>query len=522
MVKNARVEFVAFPIAILAAFLFRAESFGTSMGPDEVSLLVMAKSIIDGAFPYEVYWDVRAPLAYFIALPSALFDDAFAALATLRLLTVFVQAGATWTFFCLFRRALGVPAALIGALVLLVSTNMADLHHLAMPNHFVMGMSLAAFACLVAGIRGSRPGLLFSALLAGVLPWVMVQSGLVTLGLAALVMFANPSLRRTERLTWASIAVLPSVVVIGAFFFWGPFDTFVRTVFLAPFGVIEAAIENDLWWVTRWKLLGSVPWASALVVIIGAVWFPWAVRHAPTGSVLRYAGFLVVPAMLGFLAIALIRLLPSAEYFIEAAPAAALFAAIVASRLWHWRLWEMPRLSRHVRPARLRVIAVACLGVLMAVPSVLWAKKAGVQTPLPPGYCNSAVQWVERLDPRQTVLDLSGICGLRIFDTGKPLHPPFTYAGNWFRPKTPWVGNAVSGDSSEATAIGRLRKALARGSDAGVVVANGSLLREVEERGWESFFYDEWRLVWYRYVPGHDAGFDRLAVFVRADMPDEG
>ena len=45
---------------------------------------------------------------------------------------------------------------------------------------------------------------------------------------------------------------------------------------------------------------------------------------------------------------------------------------------------------------------------------------------------------------------------------------------------------------------------------------------EVETRGWESFFYDEWRLVWYRYAPGHDAGFDRLAVFVRADMPDEG
>ena len=129
--SRARVEFVAFPIAILAAFLFRAESFSTSMGPDELSLLVMAKSIIDGAFPYEVYWDVRAPLAYFIALPSALLDDAFAALATLRLLTVFVQAGATWTFFCLFRRALGAPAALVGALVLLVSTNMADLHHLA-------------------------------------------------------------------------------------------------------------------------------------------------------------------------------------------------------------------------------------------------------------------------------------------------------------------------------------------------------------------------------------------------------
>ena len=526
LVKNARVEFVAFPIAILAAFLFRAESFSTSMGPDELSLLVMAKSIIDGAFPYEVYWDVRAPLAYFIALPSALFDDAFAALATLRLLTVFVQAGATWTFFCLFRRALGAPAALIGSLVLLVSTNMADLHHLAMPNHFVMGISLAAFACLVAGIRGSRLGLFCSALLAGVLPWVMVQSGLVTLGLAALVMFANPSLRRTERLMWASIAVLPSVVVIGAFFFWGPFDTFVRTVFLAPFGVIEAGFGMD--WSWRWQtpsgLLGSVPWRIVyiLTLIVGAVLFRSAARHAPSGSPIRYAAFLVAPVLMGFFLMALIRPLPSLDYFVEAAPAAALFAAIVASKLWRWRLWDVLRTSPRISPTTLRLIAVACLGVTMALPFVPWEKKGVAQSPLPTAYCDSAAHWIDLLGPGQTVLDLSGICGLRIFDTGKPLHPPFTYAGNWFRPKTPWVGNAVSGDSSEATAIGRLRKALARGSDAGVVVANGSLLSEVEERGWESFFYDEWRLVWYRYVPGHDDGFDRLAVFVRADMPDEG
>ena len=465
-------------------------------------------------------------LAYFIALPSALLDDAFAALATLRLLTVFVQAGATWTFFCLFRRALGAPAALVGALVLLVSTNMADLHHLAMPNHFVMGMSLAAFACLVAGIRGSRLGLFFSAFLAGVLPWVMVQSGLVTLGLAALVMFANPSLRRTERLTWFLIAVLPSVVVIGAFFFWGPFDTFVRTVFLAPFGVIEAGLGMD--WSWRWQtpsgLLGSVPWRIVyiLTLIVGAVLFRSAARHAPSGSPIRYAAFLVVPVLIGFFLMALIRPLPSLDYFVEAAPAAALFAAIVASKLWRWRLWDRLRASPRILPTTLRLVAVACLGVTMALPFVGWEKKGVAQSPLPTAYCDSAAHWIDLLGPGQTVLDLSGICGLRIFDTGKPLHPPFTYAGNWFRPKTPWVGNAVSGDNSEATAIGRLRKALAQGSDAGVVVANGSLLREIEERVWESFFYDEWRLVWYRYVPGHDDGFDRLAVFVRADMPDEG
>ena len=48
------MEIVALPIAILATYFFRAESFITSMGPDELSLLVMAKWIIDGNFPYDV------------------------------------------------------------------------------------------------------------------------------------------------------------------------------------------------------------------------------------------------------------------------------------------------------------------------------------------------------------------------------------------------------------------------------------------------------------------------------------
>ena len=137
--SGARLEFVVLPLAVLAAFLFRAPSFGTSMGPDELSLLVMARSVLDGAFPYDIYWDVRAPLAYSMALPSALMEDGFAALATLRLLIVAMHAAATWMFFCLFRRTLGVPAAAVGSLFLLVSMNMADLHHLAMPNHLGNG-----------------------------------------------------------------------------------------------------------------------------------------------------------------------------------------------------------------------------------------------------------------------------------------------------------------------------------------------------------------------------------------------
>ncbi len=486
------------------------------MGPDELSLLLMARSMIDGAFPYEIYWDVRAPLAYLIALPSALFSDGFTALATLRLLTVFVHAGAAWTFFCLFRRALGTPPALVGALVLLVSANLADLHQLAMPNHFVMGMSLAAFACLILGIRGSRTCFLFSALLAGSLPWVMVQSGLVSLGLAALVMLAHTPLRWRQRLTWASTAALPSVVTAGAFYFWGPFDTLVTTVFLAPYELIADVIRSapQSHWLAASKLPGSVPWAFALVLLVGAAWFPGAARQAPAGSTLRYAGFLVVPAVVGFLGISLIRSFPSAEYFVEAAPAAALFSSIVASRLWGWRLLAM---SRHGRAGTLRVIAVAGLGAVMAFPSDPWAKQARAQTPLPAAYCDTALQWAERLGPHETVLDLSGVCGVRIFGSGKTVHPPFAYAGNWFRSSEALVGNADAEGVPQGGELDRLRVALSRDSDAGVIVANGLLLAEIEQRGWASFFHNEWRLVWYRDVPGQDAGFDRLAIFVRAD-----
>ena len=513
----ARLEFVAIPIAILAAFLFRADSFDMSMGPDELSLLVMAKSMVDGAFPYEVYWDVRAPLAYFIAVPSVFLDGGFAAVAALRLMTVFVHAGAAWVFFCLFKRALGTPAAVVGALVLLVSANLADLHQFAMPNHFVMGMSLAAFACLVSGIRGSRTCFLFSALLAGAVPWVMVQSGLVSVGLAALVMFAHTSLRWRQRLTWASIAVIPSVVTMAAFYFWGPFDTFVATVFLAPYELIADVIGSvpQSHWLAASKLPGSIPWAFVIVLLIGLAWFPGAARTAPAGSTLRYAGFLVVPAMVGFLATAFIRSFPSAEYFVEAAPAAALFASIVASRLWGWRVWAM---SRHARAGTLRVIAVASLGVIMAFPSDPWAKPAQVQTPLPTEYCDTALQWVGRLQPHQTVLDLSGVCGVRIFDSGKMVHPPFVYAGNWFRSTASWVGKGEAEGVSHGGEVDQLREALSRDSAAGVIVANGLLLGEVEHRGWEDSFHDEWRLVWYRDVPGQDAGFDKLAIFVRADM----
>ena len=288
-----------------------------------------------------------------------------------------------------------------------------------------MGMSLAAFACLLVGIRGSRLGLFFSALLAGVLPWVMVQSGLVSLGLAALVMFGDSSLRRTERLTWLSITALPSVAIISAFFFWGPFDTFVRTVFLAPFGVIEAGIGKD--WSFPWGIVSELPgslfWriVYVLVLIVGAMLFRSAARHAPSGSPIQYAAFLIVPVSVGFLVMAFIRPLPSPEYFIEVAPATALFAAIVAAKLWRWRVWDELRVPCRVSSQALRTTAVACLGAALAFPFDPWEKQGVGQTPLPPAYCDSAVHWIKRLGPGRTVLDLSGTCGRQIFGSGESL-----------------------------------------------------------------------------------------------------
>ena len=517
---RVRVEFVAVPFAVLAALLFRAESFGTSMGPDELSLLIMARSMIDGAFPYEVYWDIRAPLAYVIALPSALLlPDAFAALAVLRVITVLVHAGAAWTFFCLFRRSLGVPGAVIGVVVLFVTANMVELHRLAMPNHFVMGVSLAAFACLIAGLRGRRACFLFSALLAGALPWVMVQSGLVTLGLTALVLSAGTSLHRRDRAIWVAIAACPSVLVVGAFFVWGPFDAFVRTVFLAPLGVIEAAVDGS--W-TMGDLPRSVPWLCLFIAVIslGALQFSGTVRRAPPESPIRFAPFLIVPTVVGVALMSFTRTLPPTDYLIETAPVTALLAAVVASRMCSGPAVSsrgmFPRTSSH-----LRLASVAFLGVALAFPFDLSNGKtdaSGVKAPLPMTYCDNAAQWAELLDPPQTVFDLGGNCGLKLLDAGRAFEPPFTYPGNWFRPRTPWIGRSLSGDGSETAAVARLQTALSDSSDAGVIVANGLLLGEVDRRGWQEFFCEQWRLVWYRHVPGHRAGFDHLAVFVRAEI----
>ena len=110
--RRVRPAVAAFTGAVFTAVLFR--SFAVGVGPDEFSLLSMAVAVRNGEFPYAAHWDVRLPLAYLWALPSAYTEEAGTAVALLRLLAWAAQAGAAWIFFCLFQRSLGIAAAAIG------------------------------------------------------------------------------------------------------------------------------------------------------------------------------------------------------------------------------------------------------------------------------------------------------------------------------------------------------------------------------------------------------------------------
>ena len=109
---RVRPTVAAFTGAVCAALLLR--SFAVGVGPDEFSLLTMAAAIRNGDLPYAAYWDVRPPLAYLWALPSAYAEDAVTAVGLLRLLAWAALAGAAWIFFCLFQRSLGVAPAALG------------------------------------------------------------------------------------------------------------------------------------------------------------------------------------------------------------------------------------------------------------------------------------------------------------------------------------------------------------------------------------------------------------------------
>lgn len=560
----------AFPAVVLGALLLRSLFVG--VGADEFSLLTMANAVRDGGLPYASHWDVRPPLAYLLGLPSAYADDAAKAMAALRMLAWLAQAGAAWIFFCLFKRTLGVAPAALGALALLAAANMTGLHAVALPNHFTMAIAVAAFACLVAGLRGRILAYGLSALLAGALPWIMTHTALVALSLVAMAVYGalgrgaataagspllpRPDGRGTGRhpkqghplpdssspadksvqftvsanahperrlMCWLALAALPSVAVFAAYYFWGPFELLLRTVFLAPFGVVEmrsgGSYRPPFAWADLWRLLCASPWAlaQAALLVAGAVWLPGAIRQAPPGSPLRLCAFLILPLTVGFVGMAYAKPPAPPEYWLDMAPVVGLLAAVAAARVLAWPGWSATAIARHARPEILRPWLAVYIGLALLLPTDPWRERP--EPPLPAEFCrDQAAYWVKRLQPGQTVLDTVGICGFHLLQSKAALHPPFAFAPMWLRQlDQPWVGQALDGDGSPEAAWERLRQALAAESNVGLILTDNQLLREVCSRGWETAFQEHWRLAWSRRLDGRDeeAPLASLAVFVR-------
>ena len=533
--RQVRPAVAAFPAAVLAALLLRPLFVG--VGADELSLLTMARAVRDGILPYAAYWDVRPPLAYLLGLPSAYAEDAAGAVAMLRLSAWLAQAAAGWIFFCLFWRTLGVAAAAAGALALLACANMTGLHAMALPNHFVMALSLAAFACLIAGLRGSArgdavPAYSISALLAGTLPWLMAHAGLTALCLAALAVFGPSRHPWRRRWQWLALAAAPSVAAVAVYFFWGPFDVFVRTLFMAPLGVLDMRSAGGyrlFSWADAWQLASASPWlvAQLLLLAAGAAWLPGAIRKAPRGSPLRLCAFLILPLTLSFAAMAYAKPPAPPEYWIDMAPVVGLLAAASLAKILAWRGWRAPWLARCARLGVLRPCLAVYFCVILLLPADPW--REAPMPLLPEEYCrDAATEEIERLAAGQTVLDTLGLCGFSLLDSGAALHPPFTFGPMWLRQfSQPWVGQALAGDGSAAAAAERLRKALAPESGVGLILADNQLLREVRNQGWEPWFFEEWRLAWYRRLEGRDPDerLGSLAILVRkrphSDSPNE-
>lgn len=510
---RVRPALAAFPLVVLATVLLRQLLVG--VGADEFSLLRMGEVLRAGAFPYSEYWDVRPPLAYFIALPSALVDDAGRAVALLRMLAWCAHALAAYLFFCLFQRSVGALAAAVGAIALLATANATGLHASPLPNHFVMALAVAAFALLVAGRRGRSGAYLLSAVVVGALPWIMIHAAVVaaSLGLMAL-------LRGPRRLAWLVVAALPSVIVVGAYWLWGPFDVFVRTVFGAPLAVAEMRSGYHFFSAEALRrLLVDAPWVVVFVAVllVGAACLPGACRAVAAGSALRLAPFLVLPLAASFGVMAYAKPPAPPEYWVEMAPVVGLLTALAAAKLLGLGVW------RHV--GRWRVALALLLGALLALPVDPWREE---RRPLPETFCrDAAARWLTRLRPNDTVLDFTGICGYQLLRSGARLHPPFAFAPMWLRMlDQPWIGHALAVDDAAASAV-RLRRALGLPpwrSTSAVVLADNRLLGAIRERGWMRDFHRHWRMAWFHQLPrcarpdseaDEEAPFDSLAVLVR-------
>lgn len=520
--RRVRPAIAAFVAAVLVSLVVR--SFVHGVGADEHSLLTMAQALRHGSLPYSEYWDVRLPLAYLWALPSAYFDGAVNSVIMLRWLAWFGQALAAWLFFCLFRRTLGGAAAALGAFALILATNATALHKLALPNHFSMALAVLAFACLVAGRRGRPFAYFVSALLVGMLPWAMAQAALTAVSLGVLAMFRSPRQDWEKRFLWLVVALLPSAAIVGAYFLLGPFDVFLRTV-AAPLGVLDMSGASGGYRLFSGadlqRLIGTAPWAllHMLVLVAGLLWLPGAVRSANPKSALRLSPYLAVPLLLGYAALSYAKPPGPPEYVIDMAPALALAVAVTVWKVSAWRIWAAPAIVVRVRPSVLRVCSALIGAALLALPFDPWANPP---SPLPNDFCKATTYWLQRAPLDSTVLDTTGLCAFQLLDEGARLQPPFTFTPLWLRQLSqPWVGAALTGDGSETAAAARLQAAVSvsaqsGSANVGLILAEGELLREIQRRDFNQSFHDDWRMVWFRRVAGIESGqrFDRLAIFV--------
>lgn len=521
-VWRVRPAVAALPAALLVSLLCRSIVHG--VGADELSLLTMGQSIRAGFLPFERYWDVRPPLAYLWALPSAYAEDAARAVVTLRWLAWLAQAGAAWIFFCLFRRTLGAGPAALGGFGLILAANATPLHMMAMPNNFSMAASVAAFACLVAGRRQRPVAFVCSGLLAGLMPWLMVHAALATLALGALALCSRSCSWRL-RLWWLAAAALPGVATLGVYVVWGALDALLRTVLGGPLGVLEMRAGGGYQLFSAAQLLEfftAAPWAvfHVAVLVAGLACLPVALRRAPVGSALRLSPFLAAPLLLGYAVLAYAKPPGPPEYVVDAAPALGLAVAVAASMALSWRGWIRPGVVRQVRPAVLRWCLLASSAALLALPFDPWSQPA---KPLPETYCEATTYWLQRLAPASTVLNTTGLCGFHLLDQGATLHPPFTFPPMWLRQLTqPWVGAALGDGGDGAAAARRLQGALAADSGAGMILADGRLLQEIRQRGWQREVHAQWRMAWFRRVAGIDPGeqFARLAILVRRPVAE--
>ena len=523
--RRPRPEITAIPLIVLATFSIRAKSLAIGVGGDEFSLMVMADVIRQGGLPYADFWDVRPPLAYLWGLPSTTVEDTVAAVKTLRLFVLLVHGIAAWLFFCLFRRQLGSLAAAMGTVALLVSANMEELHHVAVPNHFVMAMSLGAFASVVEGIRRNlRTMYLTSAVLAGLLPWMMVHAALAAMAIALLAVLGTWATRRRWALSWLAVAALPTIAVVGVYALRGPFDTFARTVFLAPLDfVTERFARETSFFPDPDTGVSLAMLIYAGLIVAGVALLPLMVRRAAAASPLRLSPWLVLPSILPAILMGYVKG-GAPEYWVDAAPAAALLVAAAARGVFTMRAWTAFDRFRFMRPPVLRGCIAMYLGFALILLTASGKEKP--DPPLPTAYCEAAAWWMERLEPGRTVLDTSALCSYWVLESNAPLHPPFTFVDNWFRQlDTRWIGEALAGDGSETMAADRLATAVGPTSTAGIILADGRLYDEIRERQWRAQFFREWRLVWFRSIDGYDAKdrFSMLALFVRRDaFPDAG